>query len=81
MSRLQAEYGVDAAYEGANFAIARWVSCDDRKKLEAFQKAMQGSLAMDAEGHLAFLGASAWRLTNATEEWPEVTFLNTKEHN
>ena len=81
MARLRDEYGVDADYEGTNFAAARWISCDDNKKMDEFQKKHQGNLAMDAEEHLTYLAASAWRLTNAMEEWPDITFLKTKEHN
>nr|WP_302504227.1 peptide chain release factor 3 [Geoalkalibacter halelectricus] len=38
MARLKAEYGVDAVYEGVDYATARWVACDDRKKLEEFER-------------------------------------------
>lgn len=81
MARLKDEYGVDATYEGASFAAARWVVSDDKKKLEQFRKDQESNLALDAEGNLTFLAQSTWRLSNAMEEWPEVTFLKTKEHN
>lgn len=81
MARLKDEYGVDAAYEGTNFGAARWIQCDDKKKLGEFQKSQSANLAMDAEDHLTYLGASQWRLTNTMEEWPDITFLKTKEHN
>ena len=80
MSRLEHEYGVDAASEGVNFAAARWIDCADKKMLDEFQKDQQGNLALDAEGHLTYLAASEWRLNNAMEEWPDVTFVKTKEH-
>ena len=38
MARLKDEYGVDAVYEGVNYAMARWVSCEDPKRLETFEK-------------------------------------------
>jgi peptide subunit release factor RF-3 len=41
---------------------ARRVSCADPKKLAAFQKASQANLALDAEGNLAYLAPSEWRL-------------------
>lgn len=81
MARLKDEYGVDADYEGVNYATARWVSCDDKKMLDDFRKEHQANLAMDAEENLTYLASSAWRLSNAEEEWPDVTFLKTKEHN
>lgn len=81
MSRLENEYGVDAASEGVNYAAARWINCDDKNLLDKFQKEQKSNLAMDAEGHLTYLAASEWRLNNAMEEWPDITFVKTKEHN
>jgi peptide chain release factor 3 len=80
MSRLKAEYGVDAVYEGIDYATARWVSCADPKKLAAFEKAAQANLALDAEGNLTYLASSEWRLGFVAEQWPEVKFLKTREH-
>ncbi|MDT8317814.1 MAG: peptide chain release factor 3 [bacterium] len=80
MARLKDEYGVDATYEGASFAAARWIACEDSKMLDRFRKDQEANLALDAEGNLTFLAGSAWRLSNAMEEWPDITFLKTKEH-
>ena len=81
MARLKDEYGVDATYEGASFAAARWITCEDSKMLDSFRKDQEANLALDAEENLTFLAGSAWRLSNAMEEWPKITFLKTKEHN
>jgi peptide chain release factor 3 len=81
MARLKDEYGVDATYEGASFAAARWIACEDSKMLGSFRKDQEANLALDGEGNLTFLAGSAWRLSNAMEEWPKITFLKTKEHN
>jgi peptide chain release factor 3 len=80
MSRLKAEYGVDAVYEGIDFAAARWVASADRKKFDEFQKKNQGNLAYDAEGNLTYLASSEWRLGYVQEQWPEIDFLKTREH-
>lgn len=80
MARLKAEYSVDAVYEGVSYATARWIRCDDRKKLEAFEAKNRGHLALDAEGHLAYLAESEWRLSRTMELFPEITFLKTREH-
>jgi peptide chain release factor 3 len=79
MARLKDEYGVDAVYETVDYATARWVHCNDKQRLAAFEKANQGNLALDAEGKLAYLAASDWWLKYVGEQWPEVTFLNTRE--
>jgi len=81
MSRLKAEYGVDALYEGIDYATARWISCAERRKLEEFEKKNQANLALDAEGNLAYLASSEWRLGHTMEQWPGITFHKTREHN
>ncbi len=80
MSRLQAEYSVDAVYESIDYATARWVTCDDKKKMEEFEKQNRSQLAKDAEGNLSFLASSEWRLQHTIEQWPDVTFHKTREH-
>ncbi|HDR14497.1 MAG TPA: peptide chain release factor 3 [Desulfobacteraceae bacterium] len=78
-ARLKDEYGVDAVYDPLGYAAARWVQCGDRKRLTAFEKANHANLAVDAGGNLAYLADSEWRLNRVTEQWPEVTFLKTRE--
>lgn len=80
MARLKAEYGVDAVYEGVEYATARWVECDDRKALDEFEKKNQINLAHDAEGNLTYLASSEWRLGHTKEQWPQITFHKTREH-
>ncbi|RJQ63792.1 MAG: peptide chain release factor 3, partial [Desulfobacteraceae bacterium] len=79
-ARLAAEYGVEADYESVDYATARWVSCSDKKRLKDFEKANQANIALDAEGNLAYLAVSEWRLKLAMEDWPEVVFLKTREY-
>ncbi|CAK8717120.1 MAG: Class II release factor RF3, C-terminal domain [Candidatus Electronema aureum] len=81
MARLKDEYGVEAISEGINYNLARWVSCEDLKKLKAFEAKCQGNLAYDAEGHLAFLADGQWRLKHTAELFPEIVFHKTREHN
>jgi peptide chain release factor 3 len=80
MARLKTEYGVDALYEGVDYATARWVECEDRKKFAEFEKKNQANLARDSEGGLAYLASSEWRLGHTAEQWPEVVFHKTREH-
>ena len=81
MARLKTEYGVDAAYENVNFNVARWVACDDRKKMAEFEKAYSNQMARDAEGSLSFLTTSEWQLDFCMEEWPAIRFYKTRELN
>ncbi|MGZ8441250.1 MAG: peptide chain release factor 3 [Candidatus Deferrimicrobiaceae bacterium] len=80
LARLKAEYNVDVVDESVNYATARWVGGKDPNRLEAFRKANQDNLALDAEGNLTYLAASEWRLQFVMEKWPEIAFLKTREH-
>jgi len=81
MARLKAEYGVDAIYEPVNFNVARWVGCNDRKKMAEFEKKNMVNMARDAEGCLSYLTTSEWQLNYCIEEWPEIEFFKTREIN
>ncbi len=80
MERLKAEYAVDAVYENVDYATARWVGSEDPKKLAEFEKKNQSSLAFDAEGNLSYLAPSEWRLGYVMEQWPDIEFAKTREH-
>lgn len=41
VARLKSEYNVEAIYESVNVATARWIECDDDKKLEEFKRKNQ----------------------------------------
>ncbi len=79
-SRLQGEYGVDAVFEGTSTTSARWVTCDDRKMLTDFEKALSHNLAIDAAGNLAYLAPNNVNLKLTQERWPKVVFHTTREH-
>jgi len=79
VARLKAEYNVDADYVATDFQTARWVASDDEKKLAEFKRLFEANLALDADGFLAYLAPSAWKLNYTMEQWPEITFLKTRE--
>jgi peptide chain release factor 3 len=79
MARLKTEYGVDAVYESVGFATARWIRCDDKKMLAAFEKAQQSNLFRDAEGDLTYLAESEWQINYTAEKWPEIHFHKIRE--
>ena len=80
MARLKDEYGVDAVYESVEYATARWIDAEDQKKLDEFRKKNEMALAHDAEGNLAYLASSDWRLGHVAEQWPDIIFHKTREH-
>jgi len=81
MARLKAEYSVKADYETIDLSVARWVTCEDEKMLKAFRKKNESSLTLDSEGWLTFLTTSVYQLGFTMEEWPEIEFHKTREHN
>ncbi|SPF34188.1 hypothetical protein SBDP1_1210016 [Syntrophobacter sp. SbD1] len=62
-------------------SAARWIGSDDKKKFEDFERKHLGNLAHDSEGHMAYLAPNAWRLEYIIENWPDISFKNTREHN
>ena len=53
--RLKDEYKVEAIYEPVNVFTARWVYCDDDRKLEEFRKKAAEHLSWMAVGYLTYL--------------------------
>ena len=78
--RLKDEYRADCVYEDASVFAARWVSCDDPKKLAEFKARNEENLAIDGGGYLTYLASSRASLALAEERWPEVKFTKTREH-
>ena len=79
-SRLQGEYGVDAMFEGTSTTSARWVTCDDKKMLAEFEKALSNNVSYDAAGNMAYLAPNSVNLKLTQERWPKVVFHTTREH-
>ncbi|MFK8329298.1 peptide chain release factor 3 [Pseudomonas sp. BJa5] len=79
-SRLKEEYKVECAYEPITVWSARWISCDDKKKLEEFKVKAMENLAIDGGGHLTYLAPTRVNLSLMEERWPDVKFRATREH-
>jgi peptide chain release factor 3 len=78
--RLKDEYGVECVFEQVNVATARWIRCDDPKKLEEFREKAAPNLAIDAAGLLVYLAPTRVNLQLTQERWPQVHFDATREH-
>ncbi len=78
--RLKDEYKVEAVYEPVNVYTARWVECDDAKKLEEFKRKCADNLAIDGGGHLTYLAPTRVNLSLTEERYPDVRFRATREH-
>jgi peptide chain release factor 3 len=80
VSRLKSEYKVDAIYEPINVATARWVTCDDARKLDEFERKANDNLALDGADRLAYIAPTMVNLQLAQERYPDVQFHKTREH-
>ena len=80
VARLKAEYNVDAMYESVNVATARWVTCDDAKKMDEFRRKCEVNLALDGGDNLTYIAPTRVNLNLSQERYPEVMFHQTREH-
>jgi peptide chain release factor 3 len=78
ISRLEAEYKVEAALEPAPFDTARWLT-GEPAKLENFAGINRGAMAKDRDGNPVFLAKSAWDVGYQSERNPDLTFSATRE--
>ncbi|EAQ97213.1 peptide chain release factor 3 [Congregibacter litoralis] len=78
--RLKDEYKVEAMYEPINVYTARWVYCDDERKLEEFRKKAADQLSIDGGGFLSYLAPTRVNLALMEERWPDIQFRATREH-
>jgi peptide chain release factor 3 len=78
ISRLSAEYKVEAKLEASPFTTARWVR-GDAKALAEFEKFNLSTLAKDRDGDLVFMAKSPWDVNYQQEKNPDLTFSATKE--
>ena len=78
--RLKDEYGVESAFENVGVTSARWVRCDDARKLAEFREKNALNLAIDAAGELVYLAPTRVNLQLTIERWPTIAFAATREH-
>jgi peptide chain release factor 3 len=77
--RLEHEYGVNAAFEDVNVYTARWISCEDPKRLAEFREKYPPQLALDAAGLLVYLAPTRTSLALVQERFAEIQFAATRE--
>ena len=78
--RLASEYNVDAIYETANIATARWLTFPDEATRRGFEREQAAALASDVDGNPVFLATNKYNLQVTMERWPKVGFHATREH-
>jgi peptide chain release factor 3 len=78
-ARLDAEYSLPVEFEISEFQLARWISCDDKKKLEAFISANGSGVADDVDGDPVFLAKNEFYLGYTKERAEDITFSSVKD--
>ena len=78
-ARLDAEYSLPVEFEISEFSLARWISCDDKKKLEAFIAANNSGVADDVDGDPVFLAKNEFYLGYTKERAEGIVFSNVKD--
>jgi peptide chain release factor 3 len=78
ISRLEAEYKVEAVLEPSPFDTARWLK-GTPEAIKAFAEFNMSNLARDRDGDAVFMARSAWDVNYQQERNPELAFSATKE--
>ena len=78
--RLRDEYKVECIYEPISVNTARWVQCEDERKMEEFKRKAADNLAIDGGGHLTYIAPTRVNLNLTQERFPEIEFRSTREH-
>ncbi|MDB5674778.1 MAG: prfC [Sphingomonas bacterium] len=79
LSRLEAEYKVDAGLEMAPYETARWLSAETPAELKAFTDLHKGQMAKDRDGNPVLMAKSSWEVGYLVERYPRVKFAATRE--
>jgi peptide chain release factor 3 len=79
ISRLQAEYKVDAAFEPSPWETARWIAADDEKTVKTFLENNRSATATDRDGAPVFLARDAWDVNYVASRNPDIRFTATKD--
>ncbi len=78
-ARLDAEYTLPIDFEISEFQLARWISSDDAKTLEAFVSANGSGVADDVDGDPVFLAKNQFYLDYTRERAEGVVFSSIKD--
>jgi peptide chain release factor 3 len=78
--RLADEYNVQCVFDPITVHTARWIEAGEARKLEEFRARAYEHLALDHSGALVYLAPSRVNLQLMLERWPDIRFLETREH-
>ncbi|MGQ3284439.1 peptide chain release factor 3 [Bosea sp. (in: a-proteobacteria)] len=78
--RMDVEYSLPVDFEPCQYAIARWVSSEDKAALQKFVSSKPSSMADDLDGDPVFMASSQFTLKYDAERAPDVTFSDIKDY-
>jgi peptide chain release factor 3 len=78
-ARLEAEYQLPVDFEVSEFQLARWISAEDRKKLDSFITANNSSIADDVDGDPVYLAKNEFYLGYTRDRAEGITFSEIKD--
>ena len=78
-ARLDAEYSLPVDFEVSEFSLARWISSDNAKKLDAFIAANGSGVADDVDGDPVFLAKNEFYLGYTKERAEGIVFSSIKD--
>lgn len=79
IERVAAEYNLDVEFEPAPYNVARWMTADDDKLIEAFLDKNKTASGTDLDGAPVYLAKNAWDVGYAQEKNPGIKFSATKD--
>jgi peptide chain release factor 3 len=79
ISRLEAEYKVDARFEHSPWDTARWINADNPAALKAFVDTHKSAVATDRDGAPVFMAKDLWELNFHEGRNINIRFTATKE--
>jgi peptide chain release factor 3 len=78
-ARLEVEYALPVEFDVSEFQLARWISSDDRKKLDAFISTNGSGVADDVDGDPVFLAKNEFYLGYTKERAEGIVFSSVKD--
>ena len=71
---------MQCVFDPVTVHTARWIEAAEPRKLEEFRARAYEHLALDHGGALVYLAPSRVNLQLTLERWPDIRFLETREH-
>ena len=78
--RIEFEYGVKVTFAGLPYSAARWVHCEDQKKLDTFLTDQKQHICLDQHQNHCILMESEWRINFFKERYPDIQYSQTSEN-